>query len=174
MNRLHWFLARRFDELPILSLMAWLSVLILIVVLIWLVVETQSQPEQMTAIETDETVTIISSDKSPDAELLAGAPKLAQVTHAIDTLYRVSSQHQLNLQEVLYQDQLVPGEPLVIYSIDFDVEQTYPQIKAFLSELLATLPYLALDQVSFEREDIKDTVIKSHFRFKLFLDREHE
>lgn len=178
MNRLRWYLARRLDQLPVLTVLAWLSVVMLIAAMIWLLALVQSQPEHIAEPQTEtavpDTVTIVTPKRSSEAELLSGAPKLVQVTSAIDTLYRLSDQHQLNLEEVMYQDQHVPGEPLVMYSIDFDVKQGYPQIKAFITDLLAAIPYLALEQVSFEREDIHDRQIQSHFRFKLFLEREHE
>ncbi len=176
MSRLHWYLSRRLDRLPILTLFAWLSVLTLVAAMIWLLTLIQNQPVEQTVSPADKTesvTAVIRPGQQTGDELLAGAPKLAQITLAIETLYRVAEQHQLRLQEVVYQDQHTQGEPLVQYAIDFSVQQRYPQIKAFLTQLLATLPYLALEQVSFERHDIQGGQIQSHFRFKLFLEREN-
>lgn len=175
MNRLNWYLTRKLEQLPVLTLLAWLSVITLIAAMLWLFLLTRApEPEetQQTA-PVEKTTTIISATSSSD-ELLAGAPKLVQVTNAVETLYRVAQQHQLSLEEVVYQDQQSRDKRLVQYAIDFRVEQSYPRLKAFLIELLAALPYLALEQVSFEREDIQNGQIQSHFRFKLFLERENE
>lgn len=174
MSRLHWYLSRRLDQLSVLTLLAWLSVIALIIAVFWLVsllrtppVEQVQQPD-----EVEQSVTVVTSNASSD--LLSGAPKLVQVTKAVETLYQTATQHQLTLEEVVYQDQQSENKQLVQYAIDFGVQQSYPRIKAFMTELLAALPYLALEQVSFERDDINNGQIQSHLRFKLFLDREDE
>lgn len=176
MSRLNWYLSRQAEALPVLTLLAWLSMLTVIALLFWLFLLTsqtpQMQPKQ--AVDTTETTTVIVTTASPDKALLAGAPKIVQVTTAIQQLYKVADQHRLNLEEVVYQDQQTKGEPLLQYAIDFTVKQSYPELKAFMTELLAALPYLALEQVSFEREDINTNELLSRFRFKLFLESEHE
>jgi hypothetical protein len=176
MNRLSWYLARRQDHLSLLTVLAWLSVLLLIAAMFWLFSLLQLRPaeQNMPSSGPEETVTLIMPEREAGHQLLTSAPKLVQVTQAIETLYQVAAAHQLSLQEVVYQDQQTEGETLVIYAIDFNVQQAYPQLKEFLIDLLAALPYLALEQVSFERKDIAQTQIQSHFRFKLFLEREHE
>lgn len=174
MNRLHWFLSRQLEKIPVLTLLAWLSVIALIIVMFWLIVLMRTpQPAQSMAPEqVEKTFTSVTSNASSD--LLSGAPKLIQVTHAVEALYRVAEQHQLVLEEVIYQDQQSRDKSLVEYAINFRVMQSYPRLKAFMIELLAALPYLALEQISFERDDIQKGQIQSHFRFKLFLERENE
>lgn len=175
MNRLHWYFSRQLEKIPVLTLLAWLSLITLLATLLWLFLLSRTpQPIQTEqANQVDKTVTVLTSTTSSE-DLLEGAPKLMQVTNAVEILYRVAQQHQLMLEEVVYQDQQSKDKQLVQYAIDFSVEQSYPRIKAFLIELLAALPYLALEQISFERDDIQNGQIQSHFRFKLFLDREDE
>lgn len=176
MNSLRWYLSRRADEMPLLSLLVWLAVLCVIALMIWLfAIQQKSSPTiNNEELSHSEQVTVITPELSQDRVLLAGAPKSVQVTTAIQTLYHVAEQHRLRLEEVVYQDQQAKDQPLIQYAIDFTVEQSYPDLKAFLTELLAGLPYLALEQVSFEREDINNDRVMSRFRFKLFLEREHE
>lgn len=176
MSSLRWYLSRRADALPLLSLLAWLAVFCAVALMVWLFM-LQNQPSPH-ASSTDsapsEQVTVITPRVSQDEALLAGAPKAVQVTSAIQILYQVAQRHQLRLEEVVYQDQQAKNHPLIQYAIDFTVEQGYPELKAFMTELLAALPYLALEQVSFEREDIETNTVTSRFRFKLFLERDHE
>lgn len=176
MSSLRWYFSRHADEMPLLSVLAWLSVLCLIAVLLWLfALQSQiSQRENTSAIRPTQQILVTSPNVSDDRELLAGAPKSEQVTAAIQTLYQVAEQHRLRLEEVVYQDQQAKNQPLIHYAIDFTVEQGYPELKGFMTELLAALPYLALEQVSFEREDINTSKVKSRFRFKLFLEKAHE
>lgn len=176
MSSLRWYLSRRADEMPLLTLLAWLAVFCVVAVMVWLFVlmsQTSSKPESVD-VTPEEQVTLLTPQLSRDKALLAGAPKAVQVTSAIETLYQVAERHRLRLEEVIYQDQQTKNQPLIQYAIDFTVEQGYPELKAFMTELLAALPYLALEQVSFEREEINSDKVMSRFRFKLFLEREHE
>lgn len=172
MNRLNWFISRRLERLPLLTLMAWLSLIALLIASVWLVILARTpMPESEDSLEkVQNTVTVVTAN--PSSELLSGAPKLVQVTHAVETLYRVARQHQLTLEEVIYQDQQSQSKALVEYLIDFQVQQSYPRVKAFVTELLAALPYLALEQISFERNEIENAQIQSRMQFKLFLERD--
>lgn len=173
MNRLNWFFSRRLEQLPLLTITAWVSVIALLLAGIWLMIlsrtpmpQTVEKPEN-----TQNAVTVVTTN--PSNELLSGTPKLVQVTNAVETLYRVAQQHQLNLEEVIYQDHQSQTKALVEYLIDFRVDQSYPRIKAFVTELLIALPYLALEQMSFERDEIDNERVQSHLRFKLFLEKDN-
>jgi len=176
MNRLNWFVARKLDSFPILSIIAGLSVVLLIAVLVWflITVNSVSTSEHTQSQQVATTTIMAETPESPVNAVLSAAPQVKQVTFAIETLFRVASKHQLTLEEVMYQSQDTKNTPLLIYAIDFSVEQTYPRIKAFITDLLQALPYLALEQVSFEREEIRTSQIRSDLRFILFMDKDHE
>ncbi len=170
MNRLRWYLARQGDRIPLLTLLAWLTVISLIAAMLWLFM-LKSIPEPVQQSETQQNNQVQTLIQPSSEVLLAGAPKLVQVTRSLEILYQLAEQHQLSLEEVVYQDRPTQDSVLLEYAIDFRVQQTYPRIKAFITELLVAIPYLALEQISFEREDINSNQIQSHCRFKLFLER---
>jgi len=178
MDRLNWYWSRLLDSLPWLTLLAWGSVLVLVVASGYLLTLLQRAPLEA-AISADSPVKIQKAESqvlrvSPELQLLEAAPELAQVTKAIATLYQLAEQHQLNLQEVMYQDQQQQDEPLLRYSVDFTVTQSYPLIKAFVLDMLAAMPYLALEQIQLEREDINNPQIQARLTFRLFLERDNE
>lgn len=59
--------------------------------------------------------------------------------------------------------------PLVEYVIDFPVKGEYPQIRAFLSSVLAGNPAMALDQVSIRRDKIGESILNANIKLTLFL-----
>lgn len=178
MDRLNWYWSRLLDSLPWLTFLAWGSVLVLVVASGYLLMLLQRPPLE-TVVSADSPVEIQKAESqvlrvSPELQLLTAAPELAQVTKAIATLYQLAEQHQLNLQEVVYQDQQQQDEPLLRYSVDFTVTQSYPLIKAFVLDMLAAMPYLALEQIQLEREDINNPQIQARLTFRLFLERDNE
>jgi|GEM_PF-4444422 len=176
MDRLNWYVSRLLDSVPWLTMLAWGSVGVLVLTSGYLLLlmqrppmdETQLSPVTPVDVQDVEPRTLV----SPESALLQAVPELGEVTKEIATLYRLAAQHQLTLQEVVYQDQQQQGESLLRYSVDFTVTQSYPLIKAFVLDMLAAMPYLALEQIKLEREDINSPQIKAQLRFRLFLERE--
>lgn len=180
MDRLNWYFSRLIDSVPWLTMMAWSSVGVLVLASGYLLLLLQRPPVDVNATQlssvTSENVQQVEPRiiVSPESALIQAVPELGQVTKAIATLYRLAAQHQLILQEVVYQDQQQQDESLLRYSVDFTVTQSYPLIKAFVLDMLAAMPYLALDQIKLEREDINSPQIEAQLRFRLFLERENE
>lgn len=177
MDRLNWYWSRLLDSLPWLTFLAWLSVFTLVVASGYLLLLLQRPPpETVVAAVTSDAAEKTEPQRiiSPDLQLVDAAPELAQVTHAIATLYGLAAQHKLDLEEVVYQDLQQQDEPLLRYSVDFTVTQTYPLIKAFVLDMLSAMPYLALEKMQLEREDIKGPKIEAQLTFRLFLERDNE
>lgn len=176
MNRLNWIIARQFDRLPLLTMLAWLSVILLVLIMVWffMLFATTPSSDNSQRQPVGDTTVITPAPLSSVNDVLSSAPQVKQVTDVIETMFRLASKHQINLEEVVYQNQDDTTLPLIRYSIDFSVEQSYPRIKVFITDLLQQLPYLALDQVSFEREEIQSRRIHSRLRFILFMGKDHE
>lgn len=177
MDRLNWYVSRLIDALPWLTMLAWGSVVVLVITSGYLVTLRQRVPVEpviSTVEPSDTTVSQPQITLSPELQILHDLPELPEVTKAIATLYGFAAQHQLKLQEVVYQDQQLKDEPLLRYSVDFTVTQTYPRIKAFVLDMLASMPYLALEQIQMERDDIQAAQIEARLRFRLFMERDNE
>jgi len=175
MNRLRWYLYRFFDRFSPVSLLAWLAfiALIWIALMLWLPSQLALQKGQsQSAPIVPKTVQIDMPKLTRVDAILSEAPDIEQVSQAIETLFAVAAEHHINVNEVIYRDEIKKGEPILNYIIDFNVQNSYPNIKRFMTALLAATPYLALEQLSFEREAIDSNQIKTHFKFKLYLDHE--
>jgi hypothetical protein len=173
MNKIRWYVYRSMDQLPILTVLAWLGLIAVIVltVLLWL-------PSQQQIVRTDLPGSVPKTIHMPTLKMtqldtfFSAVPRVEQVSQSIETLFAVAVNYNISLQEVIYQDEIKSGEPILHYAIDFTVQNSYPNIKAFLTALLVAIPYLALEQISFERDDIEASQIQTNFKFKLYLDHE--
>lgn len=173
MNKLRWYLYRTMEQLPILTLLAWLGLIAVIVfsVLLWL--PSQQHVEQADLpVSVPKTIHMPTLKMTPVDSFFSAVPRVDQVSQSIETLFAVAANHHINLQEVIYRDEIKSGDPILHYAIDFNVQNSYQNIKAFLTALLAAIPYLALEQISFERDDIEASQIQTNFKFKLYLDHE--
>lgn len=171
MNNLVWQLNRFLYSFPLLRVASWLTLLAMLAVVVWFVIVFLPQQETIednakTTAPAEQTVVI---ERHPYETLVAEAPVPVELTQFISQLHKVANQYQVHLEEVVYQPKHLASDPFFHYSIDFAVGQRYPIVKQFLLELLANEPYLALEQISFEREEIEDNSVTSQVRMKLFL-----
>ena len=51
----------------------------------------------------------------------------------------------------------------------FSVVAGYPDIKAFIIDALAELPWLALDQLTFDRDELDPNSVTTHLRFTMYV-----
>lgn len=174
MNRLNWYVTRFWEQLPLLGLLGWGSLLTVVWLVITLLIpmhqqllEVQSSKPVMETVEPEQ-----NQQHSGNTDFISSAPRVDAVSDAINTLFLLAGKHRLNLDEVSYQDEPRPGEPILPYTIDFNVKASYPAAKSFLTELLVALPYLALQQIRFEREAINDDAADIHLKLSLYLHHE--
>ena len=173
MNKLRWYRYRSMDKLPILTLLAWLGLIAIIVFSLLLWLPSQQRLEQADLpISVPKTIHVPTLKMTQLDTFYSAVPRVEQVSQSIETLFSVAVKHHINLQEVIYRDEIKSGEPILHYAIDFTVKNSYPNIKSFLTALLAAMPYLALEHISFERDNIEASQIQTDFKFKLYLDHE--
>lgn len=173
MNKLRWYIYRSMERLPILSLLAGAGLIAVIVFSILLWLPSQQQVDQADLpVSVPKIIHIPTLKMTQLDSFFSAVPPVEQVSQSIETLFTVAVNHHINLQEVIYRDEIKSAEPILHYAIDFSVQNSYSNIKAFLTALLAAMPYLALEQISFERDDIQASQIQTNFKFKLYLDHE--
>ena len=112
---------------------------------------------------------------SPTGQLDAFYQKFPAESEVPDTLGRMIKLAQkkgLNPKQAGYR--MVrnnPGE-LLSYQIALPIKGAYPSIMTYAFELLATIPNLSLDNVSFQRQKIGDDVIEATLKMTLYIKRE--
>lgn len=71
-----------------------------------------------------------------------------------------------------YKWQRTPGTGLAEVSIAVPMKAGYPPVRAFVKDVLADVPGLALDQFEVQRESIAVSVVDARLRFTLYLKTE--
>lgn len=61
--------------------------------------------------------------------------------------------------------------PLEQVSLELPVRGAYPEIRNWLTDVLAAMPEVALDGLSFKRADIGSPDVEARVRFVIFLRR---
>ena len=99
-------------------------------------------------------------------------PAESEVPDTLEKMIKLAQKKGLNPKQASYR--MVrnnPGE-LLSYQIALPIKGAYPSIMTYAFELLATIPNLSLDNVSFQRQKIGDDVIEATLKMTLYIKRE--
>lgn len=173
MARLTWYLHRTAERL---SLLNWLILLLLLTIVVIL---KQLWPMSSQAVSQTDTFAPaqLPSQALPAPSLPASilfmqrAPPVSEVTTAIAALAVLAEAHQIPIREVGYQDVIRPDSDLLAYQINFSVEADYPRLRMFIADILAELPYLALQQLTIQRDDISSQLLRGDMQFTRYMRR---
>jgi len=171
MNKLQWLFARMADRVGLFAGLAWLLLLAIIVYVFYVFLPAQQRllvlEQQSLAIP--KTQQVVYAYESPSEQFFAKIPHINTVTERIQTLFDVANKEDIVINEVIYKDEQRPGERVVRYTMNFSVIASYPVIKTFIVDTLAALPYLALEKLTFERDDIESNIVSAHLQFTLYM-----
>jgi hypothetical protein len=112
---------------------------------------------------------------SPTGQLEAFYEKFpveSSVPDTLEEMIKLAQKKGLNPKQAAYR--IVrnnPGE-LLSYQISLPIKGAYPSVMTYAFELLATVPNLSLDNVSFQRQKIGDNVIEATLKMTLYIKRE--
>ncbi len=99
-------------------------------------------------------------------------PVESSVPDTLEEMIKLAQKKGLNPKQAAYR--IVrnnPGE-LLSYQISLPIKGAYPSVMTYAFELLATVPNLSLDNVSFQRQKIGDNVIEATLKMTLYIKRE--
>lgn len=108
----------------------------------------------------------------PRTELVEFYAALAQPAGAPDLLrrlHRVARDQGLTLDQAEYRPLPDPEGKLTRYQIVLPAKGTYPEVRRFLVQASGDLPGLAVDSISFQRQQIGDPVVEAQIKMTLFL-----
>jgi Tfp pilus assembly protein PilO len=91
-------------------------------------------------------------------------PALAQRASKVDDLMALVAQHQLQLDEVSYKTEANNDEPLSRYMLTFSVFASYPEIHQLLNDILTQMPYVAIDSLQLNRENVLDEIVEARIQ----------
>lgn len=173
MARLSWYWHRTVERLSPLN---WLILLLLLAIVILLKqlwpLRFATDPAQQTIAPAQLPGPSVTAPVLPaSVRYLQQAPAVAEVTAAIAALAVLAESHQLPVREVGYQDVLRPDSDLLAYQITFSVDADYQQLRAFIADTLAELPYLALQQLAIQRDAISSRQLRADLQLTLYMRR---
>ena len=97
----------------------------------------------------------------------------AQTQQHVRSLFVIAAANDLALDQGEYKEILLPGGLGYQYQIVLPVKAPYRSIRKFCEQVLLTMPFAALAEVSLKRESVSDETVGARLEFILFLqDRE--
>lgn len=99
-------------------------------------------------------------------------PRTGVAVSSLGTIYRHARARGLELERGEYR--LIDDQAgrLIAYQADLPIRGSYVQIRHFLAVVLADLPFVALEEVAFERRRIGDATIEAKVRLTLYVARD--
>jgi Tfp pilus assembly protein PilO len=96
-------------------------------------------------------------------------PVRDSTTDWLDKIHASALHHQLQLPRGEYRLADEASSALDRYQITLPIQGAYPDIRAFVKDVLVAVPAAALDNISFERQKIGDPSVQATVRLTLFL-----
>ena len=84
-------------------------------------------------------------------------------------LHRAARDQGLTLDQAEYRPLSEPEGNLTRYQIVLPAKGTYPEVRRFLVQAAGDVPGLAVDGVSFQRQQIGDAAVEAQIKLTLFL-----
>lgn len=171
MGKLQWFFTRIAEKVGLIAGLAWLLLIAIALYSFYIFLPVQQKlnllEQQLEDIPVAEHV--VYAYISPSEDFFSKIPHLDSVALSIKTIFKAAKKQNITINEVAYKDEQRLGESLVRYSMSFSIAASYPETKMFVTNALAALPYLSLEQLTFERDDLGSNNVMSHIRFTLYL-----
>jgi len=90
----------------------------------------------------------------------------------LERIYAAAEKNGVRVDAGEYKLLQERGWKLDKYQITLPVKGSYPQIRGFISQVLADIPAIALDEVDFRRDGVGNAVLDVRLRLTLFTGRQ--
>lgn len=102
-------------------------------------------------------------------DLYASLPADSAALAAVQTIHHAAAANGVNLPYGDYRLARDASNSLLRYQITLPARASYPQLRAWLSDVMNALPTAALDEISFQRDDVATPLVESRMRLTIFL-----
>ncbi len=96
-----------------------------------------------------------------------GEPRFAE--QQLKTMFAIAGDIGLALDKAEYKSAADANGRFHTYQIVLPVKGSYAQLRQFCEQMLAAIPFAALDEMNLRREAIGDTQLEGRLRFTLYL-----
>lgn len=110
--------------------------------------------------------------KDSGHRLVIALPDAAGTAAALAAVHLAASRHGVTLAQGEYRLARESGAPITRYQITLPARATYPQLRAWLADVLNGLPALALEEIALRRDDAATGVVEARLRLTLYVRRE--
>ncbi len=99
----------------------------------------------------------------------ADLPAPVGALEAIESIHKAAKANGVKLAHGEYRMTRESGAPLLRYQITLPARASYPHLRAWIGDVMNTIPTAALDEISFRREDVGSDSVEARVRLTLFL-----
>lgn len=99
-----------------------------------------------------------------------GFPAEDSIPDWLEKIYASAGADGIKLESGEYSLQRAQVGRLNQYRITFPIKATYPQLRKFMSDVLASTPAIALDSLQMKRENVGEGTIEARLVFLLYLE----
>lgn len=103
------------------------------------------------------------------AEFEARLPQAPAALQAVRHMHRSAAEHGVVLASGEYRLVPEPGGRLQRYQITLPAEGSYPDLRAWMADVLNELPSMALDDISLKRNAVGETQVQARVRWSFYL-----
>lgn len=89
----------------------------------------------------------------------------------LERIVKIAQENGLNPKQAEYHFGASNAGALMAYQLTLPIKGPYPKILAFVFQLLAEIPNLALDNISFQRQKIGESVVDANLLLTLYFKR---
>ncbi|MDO9449499.1 MAG: GspMb/PilO family protein [Rugosibacter sp.] len=101
--------------------------------------------------------------------LYASLPVAADTLAAVEAIHQAAAANGVKLAQGEYRLARDAGMPWLRYQITLPMQASYPQLRAWLVDVMNAMPTVALDEINFRRDDAGSPAVESRMRLTLFL-----
>jgi len=168
MMRLRWILSRFFERLGFAGYLAIAAALGLGLVyffawhptkqaLLSVMNKNQAQVEQVSSLSPEEALSQFSTQ----------FPKKNDRVKSIQTIINTAAEMGLGLDSIAYKTTQAQDDLFNHYHVDFNLVGDYADVRQYLATVMAEMPYISLDTLAMDRQDIEDDFIRTRVRFTM-------
>jgi hypothetical protein len=89
---------------------------------------------------------------TPMPEPVVDAPPYAMHTADLRALFKLAAERRLSLTSVDYQTEANRPASIIVRHLVLHVDEEYPKVKAYIAELLRTMPHSLLEEIQIEQQ----------------------
>lgn len=112
------------------------------------------------------------ADEDPLTHFYRTFPHTGMAVASLGKIYGHARARGLELERGEYRLVDDRSGRLIAYQADLPVRGSYVQVRRFLAAILADLPFVALEEVAFERRRIGDMTVEAKVRLTLYVERD--